>query len=122
MVNVSMPARRRYTPAAIPPKPAPTIATRGVPSGPNSSWLVGDTSARVDHELEQVAVRIPHVHARPGCATAADPVDRPLLDLHARLGEPRLQGTGRAVPHEAQVTARRRGRGCSQREALASPH
>jgi len=32
MVNVSIPAFRSFTPAAIPPKPAPPITTLGVPS------------------------------------------------------------------------------------------
>lgn len=34
MVNVSIPALRGFTPAAIPPKPAPTITTLRVPSDP----------------------------------------------------------------------------------------
>src|SRR4051794_26711467 len=39
-----MPARFIFTPAAIPPKPAPTTITRGVPAGPNSSCADGLTS------------------------------------------------------------------------------
>src|SRR5436305_1148297 len=38
-----MPARFRFTPAAIPPNPAPTTTTRGVPAGPNRSSAVGFT-------------------------------------------------------------------------------
>jgi hypothetical protein len=40
---VSMPARFSFTPAAIPPNPAPTTATLGVPFGPKSSSRVDRT-------------------------------------------------------------------------------
>ena len=36
IVNVWMPACFSLTPAAIPPKPAPMMTTRGVPAGPNN--------------------------------------------------------------------------------------
>src|SRR5436190_2347315 len=39
-----MPARFRFTPVAIPPTPAPTTATRGVRSGPNSASRAGFTA------------------------------------------------------------------------------
>ena len=42
-MNVEIPARSSFTPAAIPPNPAPTTTTRGVPAGPNSSSAVGFT-------------------------------------------------------------------------------
>ena len=35
MVKVSIPALRSRTPAEMPPIPAPTIATVGVPAAPN---------------------------------------------------------------------------------------
>src|SRR5438309_11351988 len=44
MVNVWMPACFIFTPAAIPPNPAPTITALGVPAGPNSSSAVGLTA------------------------------------------------------------------------------
>ena len=40
-MKVSIPARRSFTPAAIPPIPAPTTTTLGVPEGPNSSVADG---------------------------------------------------------------------------------
>ena len=46
MVKVSIPARFNFTPAPIPPNPAPTIATRGVPVGPNSLVALELTAAR----------------------------------------------------------------------------
>ena len=45
MVKVSMPARFNFTPAPIPPNPAPMMATRGVPVGPNSLVAVELTAA-----------------------------------------------------------------------------
>src|SRR5581483_4290725 len=41
MVKVETPAWRSLTPVAMPPNPAPTTTTRGVPAGPNSSSAVG---------------------------------------------------------------------------------
>src|SRR5262245_17498488 len=41
-----MPARLNFTPAAIPPNPAPTTTTFGVPAGPNSSSAVGFMDVR----------------------------------------------------------------------------
>src|SRR6266849_5554389 len=41
-----MPACFIFTPAAIPPNPAPTTTTLGVPAGPNSSSAVGLTGAQ----------------------------------------------------------------------------
>ena len=47
-----MPACFSFTPAAIPPNPAPTTTTRGVPAGPNSSSAVGFTAARMTDLLD----------------------------------------------------------------------
>ena len=44
-MKVSIPACRSFTPAAIPPIPAPTTTTLGVPAGPNSSLADGLKSA-----------------------------------------------------------------------------
>jgi hypothetical protein len=45
IVMVSMPARFSATPVAMPPKPAPTTATIGVPAGPNRSTARLDVMA-----------------------------------------------------------------------------
>src|SRR3954451_19139256 len=105
----------------MPPKPAPTTATRGVPAGPKSSCRVGRTSASVDHELEQVAVGITDIDARRGRSPAADALDRALLDAGARADEALLQRAGRACPHEAQIATGRHRCGRAQGEVLMRP-
>jgi hypothetical protein len=45
-VNVWMPARFILTPTAIPPNPAPTTTTFGVPAGPNRSSALRLTNGR----------------------------------------------------------------------------
>src|SRR3979490_88023 len=104
MVNVLMPARFSFTPAAIPPNPAPITTTLGVPRGPNSSGAVGFTAAsrcsppsRIAHELEKVPRGVAHVHARRlGSATAVSR-HRALDDVGSRVGEPCAQRFGRSL-------------------------
>ena len=51
-MNVSIPACFSFTPMAIPPNPAPTTTTRGVPAGPKRSWAVGFTADRMTDLLD----------------------------------------------------------------------
>jgi hypothetical protein len=54
-VNVWMPACFIFTPAAMPPKPAPTTTTLGVRAGPNSSSALGVTGNSMTSLLEMIA-------------------------------------------------------------------
>src|SRR5262249_21010826 len=82
------------------PLPSTTVPPRMTISADMRSSL--SAIGGVDHDLEQVPVRIPHVHARPERAAAAMALHRTLLDLRARLVQLRLQRFRRAVPHEAE--------------------
>src|SRR5215831_9798177 len=101
------------------PLPSTTVPPRMTMSaGTRPALLI---LGRIDHELEQVPVRVPHVHARSLGTTATVAFHRALLDLGARPAEEPVQRCRRSVPHEAEITARWRRRGCAQAEALALP-
>src|ERR1700675_4946903 len=59
--------------------------------------------SRIDHELEQVAIRIAHVHAGPGFFTSALARTRPLDDLGASPVEHGFQRRRRSIPDEAEI-------------------
>src|SRR6266850_8507369 len=92
---------------------------------PSDSQILKSSNHRfsnsIDHELEQVAVRIADVGARALCLTPALARDRTFFDARARGVEPRLELRGRAVPHETQVAARRFRRRRPQRERRVLP-
>src|ERR1700746_1456007 len=73
-------------------------------------------SSPVNHEFEQVAVRVADVGARALRLTSALPRDRTLFDARARGVEPGFELRGRAVPDETQIATRRLRRRRTQRE------
>src|SRR6266699_2799347 len=78
--------------------------------------------ASVDHELQEIAVRIAGVHARCRRLPAAFPAHRTLFDRGARAVEQGAERLGRSLPHEAEVAAGwLRGRG-PEGEPVALPH
>src|SRR3954451_10154888 len=80
MVKVSIPALLSRTPAEMPPMPAPTIATVGVPPGPNRSGAVRVpiTHSPLGGGLE-VGERLGHA-----VAGARHDAVEVLLDVHLR--------------------------------------
>src|SRR5260221_4597870 len=78
-------------------------------------------ASRIDDEFQQIFVRIPHVHARPGDLPAADAADRTRDDPGACPLQHGPERVRRAVPGEAQVAARRLRRGGPQREGRVLP-
>src|SRR3954470_3142138 len=61
-----MPARFIFTPAAIPPKPAPTTITRAVPAGPNNSCADGLTRPSMQRYGDAHERLQPHRDRRDG--------------------------------------------------------
>src|SRR5690349_25167466 len=94
-----MPARCSATPAAMPPKPAPTTTTRGVPAAPNSAWALGLTRRSPPRGLQ---VRPEPLLDRPGPTAFRC---RPREQLHAvrRAGDHREVGRDASVAEPARV-------------------
>src|SRR5262245_4963711 len=81
--------------SAIFPSAIATSAAR--PGAPLPSTTVPPRttmSGGIDHELEQVAVRVAHVHARRFGPAAALPLDGAFLDLRARPVQEGVQRLG----------------------------
>ena len=74
-----------------------------------------------DHEFEEVAVRVADVHARALGLAPALARHRALDDGDFGAVEPGLEGGGRAIPHETEITAGRLRRGRTQRERRVLP-
>src|SRR5579862_6006985 len=99
----------------------PRIASRSGKSARNSTSAHGPLALRVDHELQQVTVRIADVYAGGGLLSPALPRNRTFNDLCPGAVEHRLKRFGRSIPDEAQVAARRLSSGSPQRECFALP-
>src|SRR5262245_55704370 len=113
----------RTTPPAIATsatRPGAPLPSTTVPPRMTVSAAIG-APVRVDHELEEVAVRVARVHARRRSPAPAFARDRSLLDGRTHIVEERVQLVRRPVPHEAEIAARwLRGRR-AQREPFALP-
>src|SRR6266566_10134853 len=78
-------------------------------------------SGAIDHELQEIAVRVSDVHARAVGPATAVPRHRSLFDRGAHVVEKLVERLRGSVPHEAEVAARRRrGRG-AQSEPVSLP-
>src|SRR5438105_3052738 len=62
----------------------------------------------INHELQQIAVRIAEVRARALRLTSTRTGHRAFFDAHTGGVDPCLELRGRAVPDEAEISARRR--------------
>src|SRR6267378_7692561 len=63
------------------------------------------TSLRVDHELQQVAVRIANVDTRARLAAPTRAIHGTQFGLRSGGLEQRLQRGGGAIPHETEIAA-----------------
>src|SRR5689334_21499632 len=128
----NVPSIARFNPTPAPPTrimcgiariPRNATVTRSrFASSRSTVMLTGyGISLSVNHELEQIAVRVASVSARTLRLASARPRNRTFF--HTRTGgvEPRLELRRRAVPHETQVAARRLGRRRAQREGRVLP-
>ena len=108
------PRRRRARPGA--PVPSTTVPPRMTTSAGISMLL-----SVIDHELQQVLIRVADVHARCGRSTSTLALHGPLDDVDADIIEQRVKRLGRPLPHEAQIAARRSRRWSTEGEPLALP-
>src|SRR3954467_9834855 len=89
-----MPACFSFTPVAIPPNPAPTTTTRGVPAGPNSAsagGFIGTAAGRSGRLRPGAGRRVQHVELRFVDA------DRRAVHEHVPKAGRRLRGEALAV-------------------------
>src|SRR6266550_5860508 len=90
-------------------------------TGCRSKGIVLRIASRVDHEFQEIAVRIADVHAGTGFPAATLTIHRTFDDLRAHALQHRLQRRRCSIPDKTQVAARRfRGRR-SKRERRILP-
>src|SRR5262245_9948523 len=75
----------------------------------------------VNHKFQKVSVWVAHVDARPCFSTASLPWNRTYLYPCPSAIQHSFHGLGRALPHKAEVTARRRCCRSAIRERLILP-
>src|SRR5437870_4666784 len=95
-------------------RPAAPLPSKTVPPRMTRSAVIG-------HELHEVAVGITDVHARAIGPATAVPSHRSLFDRCPYVVEERAERLLRALPHEAKVAARWRGRRRPQGEPFPPP-
>src|SRR5262245_50716646 len=96
-------APRRFAPISL--MTPPSIATSVTrPGAPVPSYTVPPlmTTSAIDHELQEVAIRIAHVRTHCAFPAPTNSFDRAFFDGNANFIETRLQRLGTAVPHETQ--------------------
>src|SRR5260221_480190 len=101
-------------------RPAPPVPSKTVPPRITSSATI-DSPRSVDHELQEVAVGVAHVHAVGTRTPTALALDRTFDDLGARGFEQHPQPFRRGAPFETEVATRWYCGGGAQGEAFARP-
>src|SRR5271163_859071 len=89
--------------------------------GGKSKKSRGPRASGINHELQEVAIRISNVDAGGGLSTPSLPCDRTLEDLGSGPIEHGFERRRRAVPHKAQIAARWPSSWSAQGERLALP-
>src|SRR5262249_50932229 len=77
--------------------------------------------SRITHELDEIAVRVPHIDARRVRSATTLSRDGPFDDGRTGVIETLAKCVSRSTPDEAQVPARRPRGGSAQREAVPLP-